>query len=251
MRAFKRHPFCALLGLAMDALLDDFSLSCSEDDSGCDLPFSAFAFGSCDVAALDDGLAAPAPRARRRRGAAEPDKARGSYNCSKCGQPKRGHGAFAATRSSALKGRCVRRSRLGRRRDRAALRDELLPAARRARGLRGSVRRRAGLTCPSGGRGSVRFQGGGGRCAARRAREGAGAARRAARACEFVGANARRAGRRARPSCPPSARRPRRKVRCRRARARRAHAACLRRVAAARALRGNRLRGRRLHPGRC
>jgi hypothetical protein len=94
----------------MDAL-DDFSLSCSEDDSEYDVPFAAFAFcggggaepgsfpflpasGAPAAAAAPAPLPPPPPRRRRRGGGdADAGKSRGSYNCSKCGQPKRGHGA--------------------------------------------------------------------------------------------------------------------------------------------------------------
>jgi hypothetical protein len=125
--------------MSLLADLDDFSLSCDdESDSGCDLPlhFAAFGggggFGSLPgmlspghpgVAAFLPGVAAAAPPplhggggggGRRRRRAADGDadgerKSRGNYSCSKCGQPKRGHGACAAARAAAL--RNARRAR--------------------------------------------------------------------------------------------------------------------------------------------
>lgn len=91
--------------LAIMALLsveDDFIMTCSDTD--CDLAFGdfgAFAAGEVGFFLPAAGgplgsLAGPPPPRRRRRVAGEPDagKSRGNYNCSKCGQPKRGHGAW-------------------------------------------------------------------------------------------------------------------------------------------------------------
>jgi hypothetical protein len=110
--------------------LDDFSLSC-DDESGDDLPLplhfgafgGSFAGGGVLSPALHHhagvegfaaaflppgGAAAPPPAGagggRRRRRAADgdaPGRSRGNYSCSRCGQPKRGHGALLAP-----KGRC-------------------------------------------------------------------------------------------------------------------------------------------------
>ena len=77
-------------------------LSCSDTD--CDLAFgdlNAFAAGDVGfflppaVSGPLSSLPGPQPPRRRRRVAGEADgcKSRGNYNCSKCGQPKRGHGA--------------------------------------------------------------------------------------------------------------------------------------------------------------
>jgi hypothetical protein len=78
-------------------------LSCSDTD--CDLAFGDLhAFSAGDAGfflppAVDGPLGSlpgPPPPRRRRRLAGEADagKSRGNYNCSKCGQPKRGHGAW-------------------------------------------------------------------------------------------------------------------------------------------------------------
>ena len=91
------------MALLSVAALDDFTMTCSESD--CDLAFSDFgAFAAGEVgfflpppaaAGPLGSLLGPQPPRRRRRTAGEADggKSRGNYNCSKCGQPKRGHGA--------------------------------------------------------------------------------------------------------------------------------------------------------------
>ena len=76
-------------------------LSCSDTD--CDLAFGDLhAFAAGDVGfflppAVGGPLGSlpgpPPPRRRRRLAGEDAGKSRGNYNCSKCGQPKRGHGA--------------------------------------------------------------------------------------------------------------------------------------------------------------
>jgi hypothetical protein len=89
--------------MALLSVEDDFIMTCSDTD--CDLAFGDFgAFAAGEVGFFLPpaaggplgSLPGPPPPRRRRRVAGEPDagKSRGNYNCSKCGQPKRGHGAW-------------------------------------------------------------------------------------------------------------------------------------------------------------
>ncbi len=91
-----RSPPLAIMALL--SVEDDFIMTCSDTD--CDLAFGDFgAFAAGEVGFFLPPLGSlpgPPPPRRRRRAAGEPDagKSRGNYNCSKCGQPKRGHGAW-------------------------------------------------------------------------------------------------------------------------------------------------------------
>jgi hypothetical protein len=87
--------------MALLSVEDDFIMTCTD----CDLAFGDFgAFAAGEVGFFLPpaaggplgSLPGPPPPRRRRRAAGEPDagKSRGNYNCSKCGQPKRGHGAW-------------------------------------------------------------------------------------------------------------------------------------------------------------
>ena len=97
-------PRARSLPMALLDPLDDFSMSCSDTD--CDLAFGdfgGFAAGEGGFFLPSAGgplssLPPPPPPRRRRRTAGDADagKSRGNYNCSKCGQPKRGHGACAS-----------------------------------------------------------------------------------------------------------------------------------------------------------